>query len=96
MTVEDGNYRAKYIGAPFFEPFGYYCGMTVPEMIAAFLKARKPAAFCDECLATNFNLAPERVQQATESLPRKREYGRSQGPCSQCGPATKLVICSIR
>jgi hypothetical protein len=76
--------------------FSYDCCMTVPEKIAAFLKARKPAAFCDDCLASNLNLAGRQLaQQATGPLSQTLAYVRMMARCSQCGATIKLVIRSI-
>ncbi len=59
--------------------------MTVPQRVAAFLKSKAPAAFCDECIATLIELKRhQQAQQATSGLAASGAFIRRTGTCSNC------------
>jgi hypothetical protein len=56
------------------------------DRLAHFLQARRPAAFCDDCLATAVPIANRRqVQQLTSKLTKQRAgfFTRGPGTCSR-------------
>lgn len=59
--------------------------MTVPQRVAAFLKSKAPAAFCDECITTLLELKRhQQAQQATSGLAASGGFTRRPGTCSNC------------
>ena len=74
-----------------------FASMTAPTLIAAFLDARRPAAYCADCLARDLNLASRLdAQYAMRALAKSSAYTRMIGQCSQCGATNTLVIRSNR
>lgn len=71
--------------------------MTVPQRVAAFLKAKAPAAFCDECIAAQLDLKRhQQAQQATSSLAASSEFTRVPGRCENCQKAVLVTTISSR
>lgn len=65
------------------------------DQIVEFLQARKPNAFCDDCIAEHLDPQANRhyVAAITKTLGRTGQYNRSQGQCwGPRGEADKLVI----
>jgi hypothetical protein len=59
--------------------------ITVPQRVAAFLKSKVPAAFCDECIATLLGLKRhQQAQQATSGLAASGAFTRHPGTCGNC------------
>lgn len=59
--------------------------VTVPQRVAAFLKAKAPVAFCDECIATLLELKRhQQAQQATSGLAASDAFTRHPGTCVNC------------
>ena len=68
--------------------------MTVEATVAAFVRAARPQAMCDDCIAKSLKLGSgsNRVmaRNATAGLSQTRDFIRAKGPCSKCGKR-KLV-----
>ena len=63
---------------------------------AMFLRARKPAAYCDHCLASNLRLATRlEAQRTTLVLSKMPLFVRMTRRCSQCATTSKSVIRSV-
>lgn len=59
--------------------------MTVPQRVAAFLKSKAPAAFCDECITKLLSLKQHaQAQQATSGGAASGAFTRGQGTCTNC------------
>jgi hypothetical protein len=59
--------------------------LTVPQRVAAFLKSKAPAAFCDECIANSIGLQRhQQAQQATLAGAASGGFTRERGTCSNC------------
>jgi hypothetical protein len=66
--------------------------MTIAERVSDWLKQKKSARFCDDCIKEELNLS--RRQQAfrvTSALGTTSEFERQTGDCTSCGKE-KLVI----
>jgi len=72
--------------------------MTNPEQIVGFLQRNKAKTFCDDCLASELQLA--RRQEAaviTATLGLTSDYVRERGTCSICkNDKSKYVIHAVR
>ena len=67
--------------------------MKVPERVAQFLKGKRPARYCDDCLADRLQLERrQQAQQATAALGAASSFLRESGTCSVCFKTAKLVI----
>ena len=67
-------------------------GLTIPERIADFLKANKPRAYCDDCLASALKMRREQVNTVTATLGLCCEYRRGGESCSHCNRERKFAI----
>jgi hypothetical protein len=60
-------------------------GMTVAQQVSAFLNAKKPAVFCDECITTSLSLQRhQQAQQVTSAGAASGGFTRVRGTCSNC------------
>jgi hypothetical protein len=63
--------------------------MTVPQSVAALLRAEKPRRFCDGCTAKRLGLGAGQdrsmARNATSALAQTREFRRAEGVCADCG-----------
>jgi len=70
---------------------------TVPQRVAAFLESKAPAAFCDECIATQLDLKRhQQAQQATSGLAASSAYTRRTGLCTNCRKNVLVISVSSR
>ncbi len=66
--------------------------MSIPERVNAFLTARRPSRFCDDCITESLELSGRQVvQQATMALETADSFHRSLGVCSMCGKEKKVI-----
>jgi len=71
--------------------------MTVPQRVAAFLKSKASAAFCDECIAAQLDLKRhQQAQQATSGLAASSEFTRGPGRCTNCQKIVLVTSMSSR
>jgi hypothetical protein len=66
--------------------------LTIPERIAELLKANRPNAYCDDCIASALNMRREQVNTVTCTLGLCREYQRGSETCSDCHRSGKFAI----
>ena len=68
---------------------------TVPERVAAFLKAHRKEPYCGGCLGKLLGLGAGAnrytARNATSALAQTSEFDRHDGLCSHCGKS-RLVI----
>jgi hypothetical protein len=65
--------------------------MTVAEKILQHLRAHRPEAFCDDCLAVAIGANRHQTQQATHPFGLTSEFDRREGQCAGC-TRERLVI----
>jgi len=63
----------------------YPPAMTKPEVIAGFLRAKKPEAYCDDCLYEELKLSTrQQAQVHTAAFAVTSDFSRSRGTCARC------------
>ena len=69
--------------------------MTVEARVAAFITSKKPAPWCDDCIAKTLRLGSganrAMARNATSGLGHNGLFTRREGTCTNCR-RTKLVI----
>jgi len=65
--------------------------LTIPERVVRFLEMSKPAAFCDDCIATALVLRRAQISTVTSTLGLCRGYLRNAECCTACGRNGKFV-----
>jgi hypothetical protein len=65
--------------------------LTIPERVVEFLSLKKPAAYCDDCVATALAVRRAQISTVTSTLGLCREYSRDASPCAGCGRSGKFV-----
>ena len=58
--------------------------MTVSEDVTRFLRARRPKAFCDYCIAEELGTNRRQIQPITVTLKESAEFTRLKGTCVGC------------
>ena len=67
--------------------------MMIAERVNEFITAKRPAAFCDDCIAEELELSRrQQAHRVTSALGTTSNFQRGQGICSRCGE-DRLVIC---
>jgi hypothetical protein len=60
--------------------------MSIPEDVATFLRKKKSAAYCDDCLQKAVPLKRrQQAQRVTDALNQTHDFTREKGRCVNCG-----------
>ena len=70
--------------------------MSIPERVNAFLTARRPSRFCDDCIAESLELIQRdevkpKVRDAASALATTVSFHRALGICSMCGKEKTVI-----
>jgi hypothetical protein len=61
------------------------------DTIAHFLRASRPAPFCDACLALKFSLSLQDARKVIADLAALDDMATADGTCSFCGRSKPVI-----
>ncbi len=65
--------------------------MSILDRVNAFLTARRPSRFCDDCIAESLELNRPNVRKGSSALETTDSFHRALGVCSMCGKEKTVI-----
>ncbi len=65
--------------------------MSILDRVNAFLTARRPSRFCDDCIAESLELNRPDAWKGSSALATTDSFHRALGICSMCGKKKKVI-----